>query len=199
MTTTIREGDGASAVRAGRGGDGPRVVPRRSPTRIPGALLGVLLILGSALVFAVLYTNAGERRPVLAVARPVPAGKAIQAADLKSVRVSAEAGLATLPARARDEVVGRTAAGNLVPGSLLARGQLSSGRALEGGRAVVGVALKPGQAPAGLQPGDRVMVVRTGASPAPATASSDEPAGVLARGATVSAVDRVAEAQAINR
>ena len=60
---------------------------------------------------AVLYSDAGERRPVLALAQPVAAGQVIEADDLREVMVATDGGVSTFPAGQRDDVVGRTAVG----------------------------------------------------------------------------------------
>jgi hypothetical protein len=121
--------------------------------------IGVFLIVTLSLAFAVSYSNADERSPVLAVARPVAPGAVITAADLREVGISADPGLRPVPAGDRTKVIGRTAAVALSPGMLLTRAQLASGPTVEAGRAVVGVALKPGQFPPELRIGDSVAVV----------------------------------------
>src|SRR3546814_5856237 len=60
------------------------------------ALAGVLLILGSGMVFLLVFVNAGDREPVLAIAREVPAGQVISGADLQIVRVGADPGVSTI-------------------------------------------------------------------------------------------------------
>lgn len=132
--------------------------------------LGVFLIVTLSLVFAVSYSNADERSPVLAVTRPVAAGAVITAADLKEVGISADPGLQPIPAGERAKIVGRTAAVALSPGMLLTTAQLASGPAVEAGRAVVGVALKPGQFPPELRIGDPVAVVLAAAAGDPVSA-----------------------------
>jgi hypothetical protein len=139
--------------------------------------VGTLVTVGCALAFAVLWMNAGDRKPVIAVAHRVPAGREISASDLKVVRVSVDPGLDTIPSSRLDEVEGLTAATDLVPGALLAREQLApKGSGFQAGTAVVGVALPPGRLPDGLQVGDRVAIVRT---IPPGSSSSDRESGSL--------------------
>src|SRR5262249_58236350 len=107
----------------------PRSAPaadRSAPTLLPGggrqrrwslALVAVLVTLGSALAFAVLWTNAGDRQPVLAMARDVPAGQTISAADLRVVRVAADGGIRPVSSSARSQVIGRPAALGLAAGA----------------------------------------------------------------------------------
>jgi len=125
--------------------------------------VAALVALGSALVFAVLWLNAGNRQPVLAVARPVPAGQVLSAEDLRVVRVSSDPGIDPIPASRRGAVVGKTTTSGLVPGSLLTEGQLGGSVTLLGpGQAVVGVELKGGQLPtSNLKVGDQVAIVQT--------------------------------------
>ena len=138
----------------------PLAPPTRRRRRWSLAAVGALVTIGSALVFAVLWMNAGDRVPILAVAERVPAGQVIEADDLRVVRVSTDPGLAPIDGDRLDEVVGLVAATDLVPGTLLTTEHLGEGDLLEAGTAVVGLSLRPGQLPDGLRPGDRVQLVR---------------------------------------
>lgn len=132
--------------------------------RISLAVLALLVSAGAALTFAVLWSNAGQRLPVLAVAQPVAAGEEIGAADVVVVRVSTDPGLQPLAASMRGEVIGQRAAVGLVPGTLLTAGHLSAGPPLGDGQAIVGLALRGGRVPStALRPGDHVQVVLTAA------------------------------------
>jgi hypothetical protein len=125
-------------------------------------LLGLLLIVFSAVAVALYASSVGHRRAVLVVTRPVQAGSVIASADLGEVRISADPTLHSIPASQRDRIVGKAAAVTLVPGELVTFGELSSGPRLAAGQAVVGLSLRPGQFPASLRPPDQVMVVDTG-------------------------------------
>jgi len=144
--------------------------------------------MGCSLVFALASLDLGDRRPVLAVARDVPAGRVLTDADLREVRVAADDGVRPVPASERTRVVGRPAAVPLVPGSLLTMAQIGAPSALAPGEAVVGVALKAGQFPPGLAPGAHVRVVDTGAPATPVPTGTGDAGTVLARSATVVAV-----------
>lgn len=164
----------------------PRVAPSsRRQRRWSLALVSILVTLGSALAFALLWTNAGDRRPVLAVARAVPAGQVVQADDVTVVQVSADPGLRPMAAGRRNEVIGQTAATDLAPGTLLTEAQLGEESLLGEGEVIVGVALGAGQLPSGLlQRGDSVIVVLTspsGTSPE-ATGGSSRPGEAPALG-----------------
>jgi len=123
------------------------------------ALLAVLITLGSALAFVLLWINAGERKPVLALARTVPAGQVIVADDLTVVRVSADPQLDPVPSSERQSVIGKTAGSDLVKGSLLTRGQLTEGQLLEPGKAIVALTLAESQMPTGVRVGDQLEIV----------------------------------------
>lgn len=151
--------------------NGHRPTPSRS-VNVGRVAVAVMLILGLSLAFMLLYMSAGDRRAVLAVARPVAAGAVITAADLTEARVSVDPALRPIPASRRSEAVGRPASVDLVPGTLLTRGHIAAGPVVASGRSVVGLALKAGQFPAGVRAGDRVLLVRPGAAPSAGTPSA---------------------------
>lgn len=147
------------------------------------ALVSILVTMGSALAFALLWMNAGDRQPVLALARAVPAGQVIEAADLAVVQVSADPGLRPVGVERRAAVIGQTAATDLVAGALLTEGQWSSGSLLAEGDVVVGVPVPREQLPTGqLQPGDQVLVVLNAPSAASPEVGSGRSAGGVAPG-----------------
>lgn len=171
---------------APRGPVRPPAPPVRRQRRWSLALVSVLVTLGSALAFALLWANAGDRRPVLAVSRTVPAGQVIEADDLTVVRVAADAGIRPVPAERRQEVVGATAAADLLPGTLLTDGHLGDESLIGDGEAVVGVAVQGGQLPVGnLRRGDRVRVVLTAPAGSPAEAPGTGSGGTASLGQVV--------------
>lgn len=181
-TTTIRTDNGQARPAL-------RVAP--APTRRRPALvvLAVLLIVAGALGTASAVNRAGHRVAVLVLARDVPEGAAITAADLSTVDVSAS-GLSDIPATAASTVVGERASVPMVAGTLLTRQALQAGPALGPGEEVVGLALRAGQLPAeGLLVGDHVSVVLTSApgqaAPAGPGASAGAPGSVLVADAVV--------------
>lgn len=127
----------------------------RNRTRM---LVGALLALGSALAAGVLYADAGERRPVLAVAEGVAAGQTIAEADLREVMVAVDGDLAVISADDRGDIVGRTAAVPLAAGSLLAPEHVGDTSLLDPTDALFGALLAEGTYPAGLRAGDRVLL-----------------------------------------
>lgn len=167
--------------------DGARVAPPGRQRSLPLVAAGVLCAFAGALVFAIASLGSGQRQAVLAVARAVPAGAVIGDVDLRVIRVSGTDGLRLVPAAERSVVVGKVATMPLAPGTLLARSQYGSGAAVAPGQAVVGVALKGGHLPASLRPGDRVMIVDTGAGRA-GSGASDANGSILVTNAIVFAV-----------
>lgn len=156
------------------------------------ALVGILLILGSGLVFMLLFVNAGDRSPVLAVAREVPAGQVISGGDLRIVRVGADPGVTTISESRRSDVIGQTAAVDLLPGTLLVDDHLGEPVGLERGEAIVGLDLVGGErAVPSLKEGDEVLIVLTAGPGSAPTDEEDGPAlgDVMTRGRVSTVVE----------
>jgi hypothetical protein len=140
--------------------------------------LGGLLVVVCAVVAYLLVVTAGTTRPYLAVTHKVSYGAVLQPGDLTVVRVNPAAGLDPIPAAQRSQVVGKHAAADLYPGTLLTRDQLSTSSIPAPGQQLVGIELKPGQVPARpLRPGDPVVLVVVAPAdlsgvPAPQTSTS---------------------------
>ena len=187
--TATRSTPSIATVPISPNGQGP--APGRG-VNIGRMALGVFLVLGLSAWFAYLYSQAGQRHSVLAVARAVPAGQALVAADLKEVLVSADPALKTVPAAKQGSIIGRSPAVALVKGTLLSEDQLATGPLVPAGRDIVGLSLKAGQVPLGLRVGDRVVVIRTPTNPTGGAGTSGVDAAiapVVARNAEVLAVD----------
>ncbi len=155
----------------------------RNRARIAG---GILLMASSALVAMLLFASLGDRQAVLSVVGPVLAGEVIEPGDLGEALVAADTPAAVVPAERRDEIIGRTAAVDLVAGSLLADPQLGEPPLANSGEAVVGAVLAPGAFPLGLRRGDRVVAVTV---PAEAAAAAPSGRAVPSVPATVVAVE----------
>lgn len=181
---TTSNGNGQVAVTAAR----PRVELPNERQRRPLRAVA-LLIVASACAggFALLFSQAGDRSPVLAMARTVRAGTVITAEDLTVARVSADSKVQPLPSSARSQVVGRTANYTLVAGTLLTKGQLGERTDPGPDESVVGILLKGGRvAPEGLRAGDRVEIVLTTPPTDSARADSTALGRVLAEGRVLS-------------
>jgi hypothetical protein len=122
--------------------------------------LGVVLVAVCAVAAYLFVVTAGVTRPYLAVGRNVPYGATIGADDLTVVNVNPAAGLQPIPTSQRGEVIGKHAAADLFPGTLLTRAQLTDLAIPAPGQQLVGVELKPAQVPARtLKAGDAVILV----------------------------------------
>jgi hypothetical protein len=137
------------------------------------AAAAMLVVAGSAGAY-LLVATAGVTLPYLAVSHAVPFGTALADADLTVVYVNAGAGLSPIPAGERASVVGKHAAVDLVPGTLLTRAQLADVALPGAGQQLVGIALKPAQLPVRtLRAGDAVTLV---VIPATTLIGGDRPA-----------------------
>ncbi|WNV75296.1 SAF domain-containing protein [Geodermatophilus sp. DSM 44513] len=139
-----------------------------------------MVILG-ALGAAYLATSLGKTSPVIAIARDVPWGQTLTAADLVESRISADPALAPIPYSERDQVIGLIAATTLTPGSLLTRDALTGQRLPAPGQQLVGVGVSAVQLPATtLRPGDDVLLVPVAGGRVPAAAEGAAPSVVEA-------------------
>lgn len=174
-----------------------RVAPPARERRPALAVAAVLLILVSAAVIVTLFVRVGDREEVLAVARTVPVGQQLTAADLKRARISSDPGLRTIPVAAARQVVGQVAATTLLPGTLLSPEQLGPSQLPGPGQAIVGLDLKGAQMPLSadrLQPGAKIQIVATPAADGAQTATGSGAGGdrtVLVDEAEVFSVDAV--------
>jgi hypothetical protein len=173
----------------------PGVPGRPAPALVPGsgrqrrwslALLAVLVTVASALGFVVLWMNAGGREPVLALRHNVTAGQTIENDDLRVVRVAADPGIDPIASSARDDVVGRPAAADLLAGTLLVPEAVGTASGLEAGQAVIAVPVSPEELPADLEGGDRVVLLRSSTN----ASTGDAPAAETIGDGTVIAIQR---------
>jgi SAF domain len=149
----------------------PLGVDRPGPTLVPGpgrqrrwslALVAVLVTLGSALGFVILWMNAGGREPVLALANDVQAGEQIQADDLRVVKVSFGTGITPVAASASDQVVGRPAAVDLLAGTLLTADAVGDDGGVDTTAAVISIPVPRNELPSpDLARGDTLSIWRT--------------------------------------
>ncbi|MFD7055592.1 SAF domain-containing protein [Streptomyces mirabilis] len=144
--------------------------PVKRQRRWSVAALCIVLAVVAALGAAAAVNSASDRTRVLAVARDVPAGRALTDSDLVVAEVSADSALTPIPASQKTSVLGKRSAVDLRKGGLLLTSQLGTGTGLGDNQEQVGVQIKRGMAPAGtLAPGDKVRAVTT-------PAQGDEPA-----------------------
>ena len=132
----------------------PTSPTRRNRTRI---ILGAALMVIAAFAAAVLYADAGDREAYLVVAKRVPAGHVIGDGDLTETLAAIDGG-AVVPASQRASIIGRVAAVELVPGSLLSSSHVSDSEARGTDEAIIAARLDEGRAPADLAVGDAVLL-----------------------------------------
>lgn len=169
-----RSSTSPSTRRSGPTGNGQPAVPFRlepphRKVQVPQLLIAVFVVVVSALVAVVLFSQAAAREPVLALAHPVERGQVISSDDLMVAFVATDDPIATLSPEAASGLVGLTAVADLEAGTILTGAHFVSRSLLDAGEGVVGLALSPGEYPTPrLAPGDRVDVVITDrASPDP--------------------------------
>ena len=144
------------------------VLPPPRRRRRPALLaLAVTMVVLGALGAAYLATSLGQTSPVIAIAREVPWGQTVTAADLVEARIPADPALEPISYGDRDQVIGMVAATTLTPGSLLTRDALTDQRLPAPGQQLVGVGVSTVQLPTtALRPGDGVLLVPVAADSA---------------------------------
>jgi hypothetical protein len=131
---------------------------RRRWPKVLALVLAAVLLLAAALLGGRAWGARGQTE-VWQLTRDLGAGEALRPADVRAVRVSAEAAAGAVPGTSR--LGGRVTVTPLPAGTVLRPGQLAPGGVVPGpGEALVGVAATAGLAPDGLRPGDTVSVVR---------------------------------------
>lgn len=142
---------------------GPVVPPRVSARRRrPGVIaLSLALIAAGGAGVAVLMLQAGDRTQVVTVVRDVQVGQVLTEQDLGRASVALDPAVKAVRADDLDSVVGRRAAVELKPGSLLSPSQVTKNSLVKAGEQLVPIGLKPEQVPAtALVPGQKVQLVR---------------------------------------
>lgn len=164
------------------GHDLPRV-----PRRYGQWAAAVLFVVVAVVLAGWLWQQKSDRQSVLEVDRPVPAGTALKASDLKVVDVAGVAG--AIPSSSSGQVVGSIAAVGLVQGQVLTPAMVTHDPVPGPGERIVGVQLDATHAPAGLAPGDVVEVLSVPPSGSPGTPGVLDDPPVLAPKATVASAD----------
>ncbi|MEV2240146.1 SAF domain-containing protein [Micromonospora sp. NPDC049891] len=138
-----------------------RVVRERSVRR--GRLgVAVALMAVCALGAVALFGYVSRTQPYLALARDVPVGAQLTAADLVTVHLNPSPGIAGVPQDQAQDMIGKYTAVALLSGTLLHPGALVDKPFPAPGEQVVGLSLKAGQMPSTpLRPGATVLLVST--------------------------------------
>jgi hypothetical protein len=131
---------------------------------MPTLLVGLLLVVGCALAFAVLTQTLSEQRPVVVLSRPVVRGTVLTDTDLAVAQITADSTIAALPAEDAARLTGRTLLTSLPAGAVVTPDLVAAATVDVGPSArTVGLLLDPGAYPTStLAPGDQVTVVDTG-------------------------------------
>ncbi|WP_435224292.1 SAF domain-containing protein [Streptomyces sp. Tue6028] len=151
----------------------PRVSARR---RRPGVIaLSLGLIAAGGAGVAVLLLQVGHRTEVVTVVRDVQVGQVLTVQDLGTASIALDPAVKAVTADDMDQVVGKRAAVELRPGSLLAPSQVTKDSLVKAGEQLVPIGLKPEQIPAtALVPGQKVQLVHV---PAQGETDTDKPSG----------------------
>ncbi|MFI1768960.1 SAF domain-containing protein [Streptomyces sp. NPDC020800] len=136
----------------------PRVSVRR---RRPGVIaLSVALIAAGGAGVAVLLLQAGHRTEVVTVVRDVQVGQVLTESDLGKASIALDPAVKAVRADDVESVVGKRAAVELKPGSVLTPSQVTKDSLVKAGEQLVPIGLKPEQVPAtALVPGQKVELV----------------------------------------
>ncbi|NLD78046.1 MAG: hypothetical protein GX643_15430 [Acidimicrobiales bacterium] len=172
------------------GASEPTLVPppklRRRPALVAAAITAICI---GALLAGWAWTSTTNTAEVLVARATIERGEVIEAADVVSLRVSADPALSPVSASQLGRVVGQRAALDIAAGAMLTPASLTTEVVPSQGQSVVGVALTPAQVPGlGLQYGDRVRVVVT-----PAQGQTPSAGAPLFSDATVVGVHTSAE------
>jgi Flp pilus assembly protein CpaB len=123
-------------------------------------VIGLALLLAGVVGSVGAVQRAGQRTPVLVMARDVPAGQVIGAQDVRVAELGLVAGVAALGVQDRGRVVGQVASVPLAAGQVLGPTAVANGPRLAAGQVLMSVAVAPEHAAAGiLRAGDEVAVV----------------------------------------
>ncbi|KUN37267.1 SAF domain-containing protein [Streptomyces olivochromogenes] len=158
----------------------PRVSARR---RRPGMIaLSLALIAAGGASVAVLLLQVGHRTQVVTVVRDVQVGQVLTEQDLGQASISLDPAVKTVKADDLGSVVGKRAAVELKPGSLLTPSQVTKDSLVKAGEQLVPIGLKPEQVPATeLVPGQKVQLVHVPAQGETAKASGIPPESIAGR------------------
>ncbi|MFG2794158.1 SAF domain-containing protein [Streptomyces sp. NPDC048419] len=148
----------------------PRVSARR---RRPGVIaLSLALIAAGGAGVAVLLLQVGNRAEVVTVVRDVQVGQVLTEDDLGKASVALDPAVKAVRADNFKAVVGKRAAVELKPGSLLAPSQVTKDSLVKAGEQLVPIGLEPKQIPAtALVPGQKVELVHV---PSQSTTETDQ-------------------------
>jgi Flp pilus assembly protein CpaB len=133
-------------------------------------VIGLALLLAGVVGTVGVVQRAGQRTPVLVMARDVPAGQAIGEQDVRVAELGLAPGVVALGVQDRGRVVGQVASMPLAAGQVLSPTVVAETPPLAAGQVLMSVAVAPEHAAAGtLRAGDQVAVVASSAPDQPST------------------------------
>jgi hypothetical protein len=136
----------------------PRVVGNRR-LRTGGIALATMLLAFGAALSGIALLSVAKTSAYLGVRQDVPVGALVQAADLTSVQLSGGSGLTLIPAADIRQVVGKHAAVELRPGTLLSPTELNDRQLVPSGDAQMGIVVKSTALPGQVTAGEQVTLV----------------------------------------
>jgi hypothetical protein len=139
-----------------------RRLPSAPRERKPAlAALAVVLVVGGALVAALLVIDAGHKTGAIEISQPVGQGQKIPLSSMREVQVTSGTGIGYVPWNQASQVARTYAATTLPAGTLLTPQMTTAVNTATRGMTVVGLALKDGQLPDGLGVGDHISIFET--------------------------------------
>jgi uncharacterized membrane protein YgcG len=150
-----------------------RRLPSAPRERKPAlAALAVVLVVGGALLAALLVVDAGHKAGAIEITQTVGQGQKIPVSAMQEVQVTSGSDLDYVPWNQASQVANAYAVTMLPAGTLLTPQMTTSTNNLANGMTIIGLALKDGELPDGLQVGDHVDIFvtsdSTGRCPRPA-------------------------------
>jgi hypothetical protein len=121
----------------------------------------VVLVVGGALLAALLVVDAGHKTGAIEITQTVGQGQKIPVSAMQEVQVTSGSGLDYVPWDEASQVANTYAVTMLPVGTLLTPQMTTSTNNLASGMTVIGLALKDGELPDGLQVGDHVDIFDT--------------------------------------
>jgi hypothetical protein len=141
----------------------PRVVGNRR-LRTGGIALATMLLAFGAALSGIALLSVAKTSAYLGVKQDVPVGSVVQASDLTSVQLSGGSGLTLIPAADLRQVIGKHAAVELRPGTLLSPTELNDQPLATGNQAQMGIVVNSTLMPQHLAVGQKVILLPLGAS-----------------------------------
>jgi hypothetical protein len=159
--------------------DGVRLATTRRRRDTPYLVLGLALVVVGALAGMLLVSRSNTRVSVLVLARDVPLGQPVTAADLRVGQVVLDPAVPVVAASDAASVLGRTAAARLRAGRLLAADDVGPAAWPPADQVVVAVAVGPGSFPPELAAGMHVLVGSGASDGTAASGPGNQPDAML--------------------